>query len=174
MSLLVLAYPQLDSKDYNWIQSYRSKHDGRYYNLFQPHFTIVFPVKDINQEHFIKHVENVSGGFYKFSFVLMCAIPVKDSFSDYTDLFLVPEEGYSIFIKLHDSMYNGLLEKELRFDIPFIPHVGIANSLDPFESKKLADELNNSEKLEIRGTINKLEVVTYESNSINTLKIIVL
>ena len=174
MPLLVLAYPQLEREDYDWIQSFRAKHDERYFNIVQPHFTIVFPVEEINPAQFIKHVEDISRKFKEFFFVLRCAQPVKDFFSDYTDVFLIPEEGYRIFIKLHDSMYNVLLEKELRLDTPFIPHVGIGNSLDPFVSKKLADKINKSENLGIIGAVNKLDVVSYENNSITTLKRIVL
>lgn len=40
MSLLVLAYPQLEMKDYEWIQSFRAKHDERYFKVVEPNFTI--------------------------------------------------------------------------------------------------------------------------------------
>jgi len=173
MSLLVLAYPQLEKKDYVWIQSFRSKHDERYYNLVEPHFTIVFPTLDISEEQFISHVEKTAKKFKEFYFVLRCAQIVKDSFSDYTDLFLVPEEGYRIFVKLHNELYTGILEKELRLDIAFIPHLGIANSLDAGKCKKLADNIN-AKNPEIFGAINKLDIVSFDNKGIQTLKRIIL
>ena len=111
--------------------------------------------------------------FKEFYFVLRCAQIVKDSFSDYTDLFLIPEEGYRIFVKLHDTLYTGILEKDLRLDIAFIPHLGIANSIDAKKGKRLADEIN-SKNPEIFGSINKLDVVTYEKSGVKALKEIIL
>lgn len=169
MSLLVLAYPNIEKKDYDWIQSIRARFDERYFNIVEPHFTIVFPLFEINQEQLIKHVTTVSKRFGKFYFIIRCAQIVKDSFSDYTDVFLIPEEGYRIFVKLHDALYTHLLEKELRLDIPFIPHIGIANSLDAKHCKKIADEIN-SKNLEIVGEIDKLDIVQYENDKVITIK----
>lgn len=169
MALLILAYPQIEKKDYNWIQSFRAKYDERYFSIVDPHFTFVFPVFDVSEKDFIAHVQKASKKIKEFFFVLRCSQIVKDSFSDYTDVFLIPEEGYRIFVKLHDALYTDILDKELRLDIPFIPHLGIANSIDAKKCKLLADEIN-SNGLEIVGAINKLSVVSYESNSITTLK----
>ena len=169
MSLLVLAYPQLEKKDYDWIQSIRSKHDERYYKLVQPHFTLVFPSFSIIEKLFTSHVEKVTKKFKEFYFVLRCSQIVKDSFSDYTDVFLVPEEGYRIFVRLHDALYTGVLENELRLDIAFIPHIGIAGYTDPLKCKKLAYEINKNNP-EIFGSIYKLDVVSYDSSRIQTLK----
>ena len=169
MSLLVLAYPQLEKKDYDWIQSFRSKHDERYFKLVQPHFTLVFPSFDATEKYFTSHAEKVAKKFKEFYFVLRCSQIVKDSFSDYTDVFLVPEEGYRIFVKLHDALYTGILENELRLDIAFIPHLGIANSIDAFKCKRLSDEINANNP-EMFGTINKLDIISFDSDGIKTLK----
>ncbi|MDQ7817880.1 MAG: 2'-5' RNA ligase family protein [Melioribacteraceae bacterium] len=173
MSHLVVAYPTIDKKDFNWIQSIRKKHDERFYNIVDPHFTIVFPVANIEFNLLADHVKKITNKFGTFFFVLRCAQIVKDSFSDYTDLFLIPEEGYRLFVKLHDALYTGILEKELRLDIPFIPHLGIANSLNPLKCKSLADRIN-SKNIEIVGAINKLDIISYENNSVKTLTSIVL
>lgn len=173
MSLLVLAYPTIEKKNFNWIQSIRKEHDERYYQVANPHFTIVFPVNNCEFAQLNEHVVKVTKKFGTFFFVLRCAQIVKDSFSDYTDVFLIPEEGYRLFVKLHDALYTGILEKELRLDIPFIPHLGIANSLDPLKCKHIADKLN-SKNIEIVGAINKLDIVSYENDVVKTLGTIVL
>lgn len=169
MALLVLAYPQIENKDYNWIQNFRSKHDEKYFHVVEPHFTLVFPVFELEKKDFINHIQKVSKNFKEFYFVLRCSQIVKDSFSNYTDLFLVPEEGYRIFIKLHDLLYSGILEKELRLDIPFIPHLGIGNNLDPQVCKTWADEINKK-GIEIVGAISKLSVVNYENDKVSLEK----
>lgn len=173
MALLVLAYPRIEKKDYEWIQKIRAAHDERYYSVVEPHFTIVFPVVDIEQDSLISHIEKKSKKIGTFYFAIRCAQIVKDSFSDYTDVFLIPEEGYRIFVKLHDALYTGPLEKDLRLDIPFIPHIGIANSLDARKCKKITDEIN-AQNPEIIGAVDKLSVVQYENDSVRTLKEIIL
>lgn len=169
MSLLVLAYPELETKDFKHIQAIRQKHDVRYFNVVDPHFTLVFPVSGITPDKFISHVFSVSRRFSKFYFVLRCAQIVKDSFSDYTDVFLIPEEGYRIFVTLHDELYTGPLEKELRLDIPFIPHLGAGSSRDAQECKKIADKIN-SNGIEIFGAVGKLDIVSYTGDAVKTLE----
>lgn len=168
MSLLVIAYPELEKKDFDWIQSVRKEHDERYYKVLDPHFTIVFPVFNFNSKSFINHIENASRKFKKFYFVLRCAQIIKDTFSNYTDVFLIPEEGYRLFVILHDALYTGPLAKELRLDIPFIPHIGIAGYADTGKCKNLTDKLN-SKNIEIVGAINKLNIVTYVNDTVTTL-----
>ena len=90
----------------------------------------MFPTLDISENQFISHTEEAVKNFKEFYFVLRCAQIVKDSFSDYAALFLIPKEGYRIFVKLNDTLYTGILGKDLRLNIPFIPHLGIANSID--------------------------------------------
>ena len=169
MSLVVLAYPQLEKKDYEWIQSFRAKHDERYFKVVEPHFTVVFPVPSVDEKTLIHHVEKAAKRFNQFYFVLRCAQIVKSSFINYTDVFLIPEEGYRIFVKIHDAMYTGILERELRLDIPFIPHMGVGNNSDAYKSKTYADELNKK-NIEIVGSIDSLDIVRYETNSVETIK----
>ncbi len=171
MSLLVLAYPKLNEIDYNWIQEFRKENDKLYFNVSEPHFTIVFPVFDKNKDEFIEEVKKQSRGISKFDFEINVAQVNKDSFQDYWHVFLAPEKGYSKIVKLHDKMYSGKLFSNLRLDIDFIPHVGIGNSKDMTECKKLVDELNKSE-LSISGSIEKLDVVLYQNNKIETLEVI--
>jgi hypothetical protein len=169
MALLVLAYPGLSQEDYDWIQTTRSKWDELYYNVVEPHFTLVFPVFNFDQARLIDHVKHQAALFAPFSFVLRCAVLNKDAFNDYTHVFLTPDEGYSNIVKLHDQLYTGPLAPELRLDIPFIPHIGLANAVDPLRCKQLAGELNG-QNFEIAGQVDYLDVVWYENNKVETVE----
>jgi hypothetical protein len=70
----------------------------------------------------------------------------------------VPDEGHSKIIKLHDRLYTGVIESEIRLDIPFIPHIGIGNSLDAHSCKQLVDRLN-ADRFEIRGRVDQLDLI---------------
>jgi len=73
MSLLVLAFPEIGKKDYQWIQSIREKYDERYYNIVEPHFTLIFPLLEISADELSRHVKSVAKKFGVFYFVIRCA-----------------------------------------------------------------------------------------------------
>jgi 2'-5' RNA ligase len=168
MSLLVLAYPKISKKDFKWVQNIRSKHDARYYNIVNPHFTLVFPAEGYKQNEFINDLVGNSLEFKRIKFISRRAVLVKDSISEFTDLFLVPDEGYSDIVKLHDNLYSGILKNSLRFDIPYIPHIGVGGSTNPVEGKSIADELNRS-NFTINGILDKLAVINYHYPHVKTL-----
>lgn len=171
MSLLVLAYPNLKEADYNWIQEFRKENDKLYFDVVEPHFTIVFPVFDKSKNEFIEEAKKQSKDYKNFDFEIKVAQVNKDSFQDCWHVFLVPEKGYGNIVKLHDKMYSGKLISNLRLNIDFIPHIGIGNSKEMMDCKNLVDKLNSSE-LSIKGSIEKLDVVIYEDNKIETLDVI--
>jgi 2'-5' RNA ligase len=168
IALLVLTYPQLSRSDFDWVQSFRALHDKRHYHFVNPHFTIVFPVFNIERDTFIDHVEKKVQNFGKIDFVLRCSTIVKDSFSEYTDIFLVPDEGFSRIVRLHDTLYTGLLNSELRLDVPFIPHIGIGGYVDPLICKKYSEELN-MKHFAVAGQLDHIHVANYENNRVDSI-----
>jgi len=169
MSLLTLAYPQINKKDDQWIQEFREENDELYHNLMEPHFTLVFPVFNLRPETLIEEIKRRSADHRKIDFTLRCSIMEKDAFTPYWHVYLVPDEGYSQIVKLHDNLYSGKLAEELRLDLPFIPHIGIANSVEKWTCKELVDQVNNSD-LVIEGIINEIDVVEYHEEKVETLE----
>jgi 2'-5' RNA ligase len=82
---------------------------------------------------------------------------------------LVPDEGYSNIIKLHDKLYSGSFQDYQRLDIDFVPHIGIANSKDKFRCKQMVEEWNEKD-FSIKGTISHLTIATYDQERITHLK----
>jgi DNA-binding CsgD family transcriptional regulator len=70
-------------------------------------------------------------------------------------VFLVPDEGNSLLIKLYDRLYQEPLATELRLEIPFISHLGIASNAEPAVCKALAADLNHMD-LAIRGQVRRI------------------
>lgn len=173
LSNLVLAYPEIKSEDYEWIQLIRKKYDDYYFNVVEPHFTIVFPVFNSSVRLLSQHIRKISEATHSIKFNLRSTTIVKDSFSDVTNVFLVPDIGNSEIIKLHDKLYTDILRKELRLDIPFIPHIAIAGSNIAEEAKELSDKINE-EVFEITGEIKKLDLIEYEHPMVKTLEVFAL
>jgi hypothetical protein len=168
MNLHVVAYPQLQSADYERIQLFRRNHNTLF-SVIEPHFTLVFAVPDLALEDFTAEVKKHLAGIHTINFCLRCAVINKDSFSNNYDAFLVPDEGHSRIVKLHDQLYADKLSKHHRLDIPYIPHVSIANSPDAQNTKRIVDEWN-SEDFAIDGVIMALDIVNYENRVITTLE----
>ncbi len=168
MSFLVLSYPVLSPGDHAWIQNVRAEHDAQY-EIVRPHFTFVFPVSRLEQETFVAHTRDQARGQARFSFVLRSAVAVKDALSAYTHVFLVPDEGYSTMVELHDRLYTGPLAAELRLDIPFIPHLTVGNAAYAQACKRLADDLN-ARSFVILGEITILDVVRYDEGRLESIE----
>lgn len=169
MPKVVVAYPKLDHQDFDWIQSIRKDQDILYYDVVKPHFTIVFPVfTEISDADFIKHIEDKAAGFKPFGFTLSKAVLNKDAFNEYWHTFLVPDKGNEEIINLHDKMYEGSFRPELRLDVPFISHIGIANDTDKTKMEKLVDKLNRN-GIDIHGRIESLDICQYD-DKITTIK----
>jgi hypothetical protein len=104
MSLLALTYPSINEKDYQWIQEFREENDELYYGVMKPHFTLVFAVFNQRPETFIQEIKRRAADHGEIDFTLRCAIMDKDAFTPYWYVYLVPDEGCSQIIKLHDKL----------------------------------------------------------------------
>jgi len=172
MSLLLISYPNLSAQDFSLIQSYRQLKDKQF-SIINPHFTFIFPIENIEPNDFISEVKDQLEDLRPFSFSLRCATINKDAFSDYYNIFLVPDEGYSQMVKVHDKLYSDKLYDYLRLDIDYIPHITIGNSLDKFVCKEIIDELNVTDFC-INGSVSSFDVIQFENNKVTTLEKIVL
>jgi 2'-5' RNA ligase superfamily len=168
-SLLVVNYPIISKDDLAWIQNIRQQYDKLNFRAIDPHFTLVFSLIGIDRSTLISHIKQSILDIHPFEFTLRCAVLSNDVFSDYTHVFLVPDEGYSKIVKLHDRLYAAVLADQLRLDIPFIPHIGIANSLNVRSCKELVDRLN-SQQFEIRGKIDQLDIIWSEGDLVETIE----
>ena len=162
----VIGYPELSEADFVKIQNCRKEYD-HLYDFIDPHVTFVFGT-DISSEDFVTEIKKQSPGLTPVRFSLRCAVVNKDAFTDTYFTFLVPDEGFSQIVKLHDKFYSDRLFEFLRLDIDYIPHLEIGRSTDKMVCKKLADEWNSTNFV-ISGQISLLKVVTFENKILNTL-----
>lgn len=169
MALAVVNYPTISDKDFQWIQSIRKEHDHLFYNIIKPHLTFVFPTDNIQLKEFISHIKNVSAKFNPIEFTIRCATVGDPDFWDHAHVFLIPDEGFSKIVKLHDAFYTGILQPELRLDLPFVPHIGIASHPSPEYCKILVDKLN-AQNFEISGIVENLDIIEFDGKTVNTIE----
>jgi 2'-5' RNA ligase len=168
MALLAISYPSISDADRQWIQQIRQQHDPNY-AVVDPHFTLIFPTFERAPAAFCEHVRTQTQEQPPIAIALRCALVVKDALSDATHTFLVPDQGFSDLVKLHDRLYTHFLADQLRLDIPFIPHITVATSLDAAVCKRIAGEINQ-QNLAISGWIRTLDLVEFSNRTVATLE----
>lgn len=173
MAYLVVAYPKLAQSDFDFIQNYREQNDPRYFSVVDPHITLVFAIGDIDKDSFVNEVKNKIAGIEPFDFEIKVATINQNDDGKYYHEFLVPDTGYSNIVKIHDKLYSGLFAPHLRFDIDFIPHIGIGNSDEAQISKQRIDELN-AKGVSISGRVDNVDVIEYADGKVTTVEKIAL
>ena len=169
MALAVVSYPSLSCDDFNWIQDIRKRHDTLYFDVIDPHIPFVFPTELLTHTALTEHVRGVVQSVVPFKVVFRCAVVGDPDFQGRAHVFLMPDEGLSDIVHLHDQLYTGPLRTELRLDLPFMPHIGIANAPAVEDCKSLVDALNN-DKIEINAQVEELEVISLVDMKVTRLE----
>ena len=169
MAYLVVAYPKLKQHDFEWIQAYRRNNDPRYFEVVDPHFTLLFAIDDIEKDDFIAEVKKQTEGIQPFGFTIRVATINQNDDGKFFHEFLVPDEGYSNIVKIHDKLYSGLFRDYLRLDIDFIPHIGIGNSDEGTVSLQRVKDINVKD-IEISGTVDTIIIIEYTNGRVTTVE----
>lgn len=171
MPLLVLAYPELNPADAVRIEMVRAVHDPNHAKV-RAHFTLVSPLALAPERHSVEELVAFVGTIAReqrpFPFVLRSALPFPDTLGPATHVFLVPDEGFGALVRLRDRLYSGPLARDLRLDIPAIPHVTIGRAASARHAKRLADSLN-ARPLAIAGEITALYFVAHDGGTVRTI-----
>jgi 2'-5' RNA ligase len=152
----VVAFPLLDKNDRQWIESIRAKHDPEAKRI-AAHFTLVFPAV-LPLRAIEAHVERVARSTEPFRVLLRRATVAPDPLGSSGHVFLIPEDGRDALAGLHERLYEGALQRQLRRNASFTPHMTVAagTALDPLHA--LAGELN-ARGLGVRGSISEIVLV---------------
>ena len=167
MALLVIAHPELQKSDLDWIQKYRQQHD-RQFSVVGPHFTLVFAIQDIDTDAFAREIKQRADDIARFDVDLKVATISQDDSGKYYHEFLVPDTGNSDVIRLHDRLYSGALAQYRRYDIDFIPHISIGDSEDIEASKERVEALN-SKGISVHGTISSIDIIEYANGVVSVI-----
>ena len=157
MNLAVVAYPRLDEADRQRIEAFRSKHDPQAARL-GVHFTLVFPF-DGSPAGIGPEVVRVAGSTPPIPFAIDRVEVVPDALEDRNLVLLVPADGREPIVGLHDRLYSGTLERHLRLDIPFVPHMTVGAAPNSQSARVVAEELEAGFRRPMRGVLDRLDVV---------------
>lgn len=153
----VAYFPQLTKE--SWIQEFRSQNDEKS-QFVAPHMTLVFPTDIVSTNVLSDEIKRVTSGISKFKVHIKSALmmPEQKNNEIFSSIFLVPDNGFGDFVRLHDNLYSGKLKSALRLDIPFIPHLTIGSNLSLADAKRKVDKLN-SENIDLELWVDRLTIV---------------
>lgn len=166
--LYTITFPKLNPPDQIWVDRTREQNDPDFQKV-RPHFTLLFGCTDVSMKVYSQHVASIAKATSTFKFHALRASPGIDHFSTERYVFLVPDEGHSSLLALHDRLYTGPLSPYLRSDLPYIPHITLGRRPTPQTAKLLCDELN-SDPISISGAIETLTVVEERNGRVKELR----
>ena len=149
-----VAFLDIPMAQLKWIQEFRQKNDP-HFTVVEPHFTLVFGIKDVAESTYLAHIESVALSSKKIDFRCTYVMLGADDVDDTAYVFLVPNEGNAEIALLHDKLYTGPFASYLRLEFPFIPHITIASSKNFKLMKQFCDELNGA-GVHVGGSLNSI------------------
>lgn len=165
---VIIAYPTITDSDYQWVQSIRQANDPQF-SVVSPHITLVFASSEdiITKVEMIEHVTSSIANRKRFDFEIDKAVVARNN-SD-SQVHLRIGTGANEIISIHDILYDGILSRELRKDIPYVPHITVASSADKSTIQKLADTINK-ESRRIKGTIDRITIGLFDGESVHDMR----
>jgi len=141
MSYIVFTEPEFSRPDAERIQAARGLHDP-HGKLLGPHVTLVLPTLAATDRRILDHASAIVAEQRAFRAAFRCAVLMKDVERPLTHVYLLPDDGLSWFVRLRDRLYTGPLERALRLDVPYIPHILLGSFERAEAAKTLADGFN--------------------------------
>ena len=164
--LFCLAFPKLERAQEARLTRWCSRYDPERSARVAPHFTIGFGGAGIGEDLFFEHVKQIAGSTRTIDFTCRRAVVGTDHQSHQGFVFLIPDEGNGALYALHERMYGGILEPHRRLDIPFKPHITVANTKDLQRACAITEEIN-AEGFTLLGEVSALSVVAvYRDGSV--------
>jgi 2'-5' RNA ligase len=147
----LIYYPEVDTRGINQL---REKYDPRA-RWIGPHVTLMFPVPEsVGEDNLVSHLENVLSRQWPFPIHLR---GLEKSGDDY--LFLLVQEGGENVVRLHDTIYTGVLAGHRNQDGAFIPHLTLGVfSKDAGAYARALEEARRLD-LDYRCVVDKLHLV---------------
>lgn len=159
--LCALCVPQFTQDAEARIQALRLMYDPEHAMLIGPHVTLVFPTRSLNEREFIEHVEKIAASASPVTTCFRSAMPYLEPGEGPSYLYLVPDEGYGWFTRLHARLHSGPLEMEIDPDRPYVPHVTLGK-FSTFADARAAAERVNAGFAAHTGKVSSIEVVRVE------------
>ncbi len=164
----VVCLPKLTPTDRGWVDSVRSRHLAREQLSVEPHVTLVFPCDEVDRPEIRSHLAVVAAESGPFDVALRAAVLLPDPFTGEFVVALVPDEGNSRLLRLHDRLYTGPFTQHQPVGVPFVPHLTLARMTASAAARALADDVNGGEP-DLRTRVTDLVLMRLQAGRIEAV-----
>lgn len=170
MALAIVAFPEIPASERAWMEGLRRTHLPSPDSDIAPHVTLVFPAAFNAGDDLTMHMLGVAGSTQPFDAVFRIASPVVDPLRGGWTVQLLPDEGLSKLMRLHDFLYTGPVADHLSLDIPYVPHMTLARTTTAQQAKALAEDLN-SDIIEVEAGFKTLDVLRVDGGTVTKVSV---
>ena len=156
----IVIFPQL-GKDTNLIQNIRHKHDPLASKI-APHITLVFPFEsEISSNALRQHIETQLDGLKSFGLSFQGVSQEENNY-----LFLNIIKGREKIVKIHNLLYQGILNRFLSQRHQYKPHLTIGRCNDISTAQTAMKELKSFDR-QLKTQVDKIstEIILEDSVS---------
>lgn len=168
-TLFTLAFPELDDRDRRWIEAVRETHDPAMARRVAPHFTLVFGCNGVPVVDYLDHVSAIAAASSVFPFQCHRITMGHDHRGPIGYAFLVPDQGRSAFVRLHERLHSGSLHAFRSPDIAYVPHLTLARADTSAAVRPVVEKLNHGLQ-PIAGRIRAISVVAENSRRVDIIR----
>jgi 2'-5' RNA ligase len=162
----VVAFPRFSDRDTALVESVRKDHDPQFV-MIRAHFTLVFPATVLTAT-LLPEVERAVVGQPPFRIEVTRAVAHRDVSASRSHVFLVPSVGGDEIDALHHRLYEGALRIHRHSEIPYVPHITVAQKASHAECLELADAINRR-GISHAGLIDQIHVVAVAPDAVESV-----
>jgi len=168
--LAVIAYPNIDAGEREWLETFRAQHDPQAARL-GVHFTLVFPCDEpcTASGQLADEVGRVTESISTIPFAIAEALAVPDPQGAGGHVFLLPDRGRAEISQLHNRLYEGPFREVPFRGVPFVPHLTVAARSSSAACELLAQQLSER-ATRLRGSLDRLELVDVSEPVVHSLR----
>jgi hypothetical protein len=167
MPLAIVTCPEIPPSELAWIEDLRGKHLSSPETDIPPHVMLVYPAEFVMDENLTMHMYGVTGSTQPFEAIFRIAAPAIDPIHGGWRVQLLPDEGLSKLMRMHNFLYTGPIADHVNYDIPYVPHLTIARTETGPQANALCEELNSS-IIEVSARFTTVKILRIEGGEVTT------
>lgn len=167
MPIAIVTCPEIPADELQWIQELRQSRLAPPELDLAPHIPLVFPADVAVDDNLMMHMYGVAGSTQPFESVFRIAAPSADPLNGGWIVRLLPDQGLSKLMRMHNFLYTGPFDGRLNMDVPYIPHLTLARTETGEDAKTLCEELNSG-IIEVAVEVKSVEVLIVDGDTIET------
>ena len=166
LAFYTLAFPDFDARDAMRIEALRRRLDPVGAARVNAHVTIGFGVETVPRDALSALIQRVADAAQPFEVSFHKVELGHDHRNPHGYAFWMPSEGRREIEALHDHLHSDPdLAYPIDRDVPYRPHITLAERPDPEAAQALVDELNR-DRLTARGRITHLSLVALRRDQV--------